>query len=122
MATGDVFAGKGQPIIDTMNGGSGVNYATVLDQAARTIANVDIVIPGHAAPLTWQDFQEFGEFNRLFLAHAREAVKAGQTPVQAMESFRNAVPPRFKGYSLGAGMMTGPGGNFEPIFRELQPR
>jgi hypothetical protein len=32
------------------------------------------------------------------------------------------VPAKFKDYRLGAGMMTGPGGNFETIFQELQAK
>lgn len=122
VATGDVFAGKGQPIIDSMNGGSGVNYTEAVGAAASTIKNVDIVIPGHAGVLTWQDFVDFAEFNRLFLDAARQSLKAGKTPVQAMEDFKATLPAKFKDYSLGAGMMTGPGGNFEPIFKELHPK
>ena len=33
--------------------------------------------------MTWQDFVEFGEVNRLMLTHARESIKAGKTAEQA---------------------------------------
>lgn len=122
IATGDVFANRGQPIIDTANGGSGVNYPAVVDKALATTANVDMVIPGHAGVMKRQDLVDFGEFHHLFLRHARAALAAGKTPVQAMDEFKAALPARFAGYTLGAGMMTGPGGNFEPLFKELQQR
>lgn len=43
-----------------------------------------------------------------------------KTPTQAMEDVKAKVPAKFGDYRLGAGMMTGPGGNFEPMFRELR--
>lgn len=120
MAAGDVFAWKGQPIIDTRGGGSGIAYPDFVAKAVATIKDVDIVIPGHSPVMKWQDFVDFGEFNRLLLEHARESLKAGKTPLEAMESFRPKLPEKFAGYQLGRGMMTGPGGNFEPIYAELQ--
>ncbi|MGQ0735915.1 MAG: hypothetical protein ACT4QD_19950 [Acidobacteriota bacterium] len=122
MVAGDAFPGNMQPIIDVQNGGSGVSYPETLAKASAAVQGVEIVVPGHAPPTKWPDFLYYAEFNRMFLAHAREALKAGKTPVQAMEEFRAQLPPKFKDYTLGAGMMTGPGGNFEPIFRELQAR
>lgn len=117
MAAGDVFPGKSQPIVT----GSGVNYPEFIAQAVKTIKNVDIVIPGHSAPLTWQDFVNFGEFTQLYLDFARKSLKEGKTPVEAVEAFKAQLPAKFKDYTgIGQGMMTGPGGNFEVIYRELQ--
>ena len=48
----------------------------------------------------WQDFVDYGEFNRLFLEHARESLKAGKTPEQATMDFK--LPEKFKGYNLAA--------------------
>ena len=118
MHAGDAFANKGQPLIDRANGGSGVQYPDTLSKAAKGIKNVDTVINGHTtATTTWQDFVDYGEFNRLFLAHAREALKAGKSPEQAMMDFK--LPEKFKGYNI-AGGRGGPGGNFGIIFEELK--
>jgi len=118
MHSGDAFANKGQPRIDRNNGGSGLAYGETLGKAAKGIRNVDTVIPGHlTTTVPWQDFVDFGEFNRLYLAHARESMKAGKSPEQAMMDFK--LPDKFKGYNL-AGGRGGPGGNFGVIFEELK--
>jgi hypothetical protein len=67
----------------------------------------------------WQDFVDYGEFNRLFLEHARASLAAGKTAEQAMMDFK--LPEMFKGYTI-AGGRGGPGGNFNVIFQELQKR
>jgi len=118
MHSGDAFANKGQPGIDRNNGGSGVQYPDTLAKAAKGIRNVTTIINGHTtAPTTWQDFVDFGEFNRLFLTHARSSLKAGKSPEQAMMDFK--LPDKFKGYNLGGGR-GGPGGNFNILFEELK--
>ena len=85
-----------------------------LGKAAKGIPNVTTVIPGHSAVTTWQDFVDFGEFNRLFLEHARASLKAGKTPEQAMMDFK--LPEKFKGYSLTGGR-GGPGGQLQRDLR-----
>ena len=115
---GDAFANKGQPLIDRNNGGSGIAYPETIAKAAKGIGKVDIVINGHS-PVTmkFQDLVDFGEFNRLFLEHARASLKAGKTPEQAMMDLK--LPEKFKDYNL-AGGRGGPGGNFGVIFEELK--
>ena len=115
---GDAFANKGQPLIDRNNGGSGIAYPETIRKAATEIKNVDTVINGHA-PMTmkFQDLADFGEFNRLFLEHARASLKAGKTPEQAMMDLK--LPEKFKDYNLTGGR-GGPGGNFGVIFEELK--
>jgi cyclase len=117
MHAGDMFAGKNQPIIDANNGGSGLAYGETIAKAAGGIKNVERVITGHATVFPWQDFVDYGEFNRLFVEHARTSLKAGQTPEQALASLK--LPEKFKEYNL-AGGRGGPGGNFNAIFQELQ--
>jgi glyoxylase-like metal-dependent hydrolase (beta-lactamase superfamily II) len=117
MHAGDVFAGKGQPFIDGSNGGSGIAYGATIGKAAAGIKNVDTVIPGHSTLMKWQDFVDFGEFNRLYLDHARAALKGGQTAEQALASLK--LPEKFKDYNLQGGR-GGPGGNFNVIFEELK--
>jgi len=118
---GDMFAGKGQPLIDRPNGGSGVEYGSTIGKAAAGIKNVDRVITGHATVLPWQDFVMFGEVNRLVLDYSRQALKAGKTAEQASMEFM--MPEKFAaaGYTYGgAGRGRGaPGGNFAIIFEEL---
>jgi len=119
MHAGDAFATRGQPLIDRNNGGSGIAYPETLGKAVKTIKNVDTVIAGHTTtgPLKWQDFVDYGEFNRLFLEHARKSLAAGKTPEQALAELK--LPDKFKEYSLQGGR-GGPGGNFNVIYQELQ--
>ena len=65
----------------------------------------------------WQDFVDWGEFNRLYVAHARESLKAGKTPEQAAMDFK--LPEKFKDYTLTGGR-GGAAGNFGSIFEELK--
>ena len=120
MHAGDMFANKGQGLIDPMNGGSGLEWGTTIGNAAKGIKNVDKVITGHSTVMTWKDFVDYGEVNRLVAAYARDAVKAGKTPEQAMMEFK--LPEKFTaaGYTFAAGGRGGPGGNFGIIFDELK--
>ena len=117
MHAGDVFANTAQPLIDVNNGGSGIAYGETIGKAAGAIKNVDTVITGHTDVKKWQDFVDYGEFNRLFLQHARASMKAGKTAEQAMADLK--LPDKFKGYTLTGGR-GGPGGNFNVIYQELQ--
>ena len=120
MHAGDMFAGKGQPLIDRPNGGSGVEYGATIGKAAAAIKNVDRVIPGHSTVMTWQDFVNFGEVNRVALAYAREAAKAGKTPEQAMTEFKLPEKLSAAGYTYAGGGRGGPGGNMGIIMEELK--
>jgi cyclase len=117
MHSGDAFAQKGQPLLDVNNGGSGIAYGDTLAKAAAGIKNVDKVITGHSDVMAWQDFVDFGEFNRLFLDHARKSMAAGRTPEQAMAELK--LPEKFSGYNLTS-TRGGPGGNFNVIYTELR--
>jgi cyclase len=119
MHAGDVFANKGQPLIDRNNGGSGVAYPETIRKAAAGIKNVNTVITGHSTVMKWQDFVDYGEFNRLFLEHAKASLAAGKTAEQAMADFK--LPDKFKDYNI-AGGRGGPGGNFNVIFEELKAK
>jgi len=117
MHAGDVFATKGQPLIDRNNGGSGLAYPETIRKATAAIKNVNTVITGHSTVMTWQDFVDYGEFNKLFLDHAKASLAAGKTAEQAMADFK--LPEKFKDYNI-AGGRGGPGGNFNVIFEELK--
>src|SRR5499426_861281 len=57
MHSGDLFAAKGTPIMDTNNGGSGLEYPKTLMKAAAGIKGVESVIPGHSAVTDWNAFK-----------------------------------------------------------------
>ena len=116
MHSGDLFANKAQPLIDRNNGGSGVGYGDTIAKAAGAIKNVERVIPGHSTLMTWQDFVDFGEVNRLMVEHARASMKAGKTAEQAMMEFK--LPEKFAGFTIGPGR-GGAAGNFGVIYEEL---
>jgi glyoxylase-like metal-dependent hydrolase (beta-lactamase superfamily II) len=118
MHSGDIFATKGLPLLDVNNGGSGVAIGETLKKAADGIRNVDRVIPGHSTTMTWQDFVDYGEFNRLFLEHARASRAAGKTVEQAAADL--SLPAKFSSYNLtGRG---GPATNLGVIYNELGAR
>jgi len=115
MHSGDIFATRGLAFLDVANGGSGVAIGDTLAKAAAGIPNVDRVITGHTDTLAWQDFVDYGEFNRLFLEHARASRAAGKTPEQAAADLK--LPAKFSSYNLtGRG---GPATNLTIIYDEL---
>jgi cyclase len=98
MHAGDVFPGKETPRMDVDRGGSAVGFPAAVTAAAERITDVDIVIPGHSAVTTWNDFVEYGEFSRAFLEATRARKKAGDTAEQAAATL--ALPEKFKNYDL----------------------
>ena len=112
MHGGDAFASKGLPLLDVNNGGSGVSYPDTFAKAAAAIKNVDTVIPGHSTVMTWQDFVDFGEFNRAVLTAVQTAKKAGKTPEQAAADL--VLPEKFKAY-----VMTRVKDNVATIYKQL---
>src|SRR5689334_11685659 len=79
MHAGDIFARKGPPLLDSNNGGSGVNIADTLARAHASIKGVDRVITGHSNVMTWADLDEYATFNKDFLAWVTSAKKSGKT-------------------------------------------
>jgi cyclase len=95
---GDLFAGKGLPLVDGGNGGSVLHYDDTVMKAYNGIKNVDTVINGHnATTTTWADVKEFADFNHDFLTYAQGELKAGKTPDQVAEGWK--VPAKYTGYS-----------------------
>jgi cyclase len=99
MHTGDLFAGKGVPIIDTNNGGSGLEYPKTLIKAADGINDVETVIPGHSAVTDWNAFKEYGEFMRDLVAAVEQGKKDGKTADQATTDLK--LPDKYKDYNMG---------------------
>ena len=117
--TGDMFAWKALPYIDTSNGGSVIAHAQTLAKVVSTVQNVDTVITGHTPVLMWNDLKEYAEFNGEFVTWARSQLKAGKTVDQAAAEYR--VPERYKGYATSPGPeLSMSKANLEIIYNELQ--
>jgi glyoxylase-like metal-dependent hydrolase (beta-lactamase superfamily II) len=99
MHAGDLFAGKGAPIMDTNNGGSGVEYPKTLAKAAAGVKGVETVIPGHSAVTDWNAFKEYGEFMRDLVAAAEQARKDGKDADKAAADIK--LPEKYKDYNMG---------------------
>jgi glyoxylase-like metal-dependent hydrolase (beta-lactamase superfamily II) len=98
MHSGDLFAMKRPPFIDTNNGGSGLAFPETLGKAVAGISGVDTIIPGHAAELfTWADLEQYAKFLRDFVAMAKEARAAGKTAAQAANDY--VIPAKFERYT-----------------------
>lgn len=92
---GDLFAGKGIPLVDPDNGGSVLHYDETVNKAYNGIKNVDTVINGHnATTTTWADVKTFADFNHDWLAWAEAGLKAGKTPQQLADAGWN-VPEKY---------------------------
>jgi hypothetical protein len=128
---GDLFPGKAAPAIDTANGGSGVEFPRTLARIVAEIKDVARITTGHddsrlvpankdsgaaifANPKTmsWQDLQEYVDFNTDFLAAVRQAIAAGKTAADAYSTLQ--LPDRYKGYDMRQARA-----NVEAIYREL---
>jgi len=128
---GDLFPSKAAPFIDTANGGSGLAFPETLAKALAEIKGVVRVTTGHdeasfiprdagsgsaifANPRTmsWNDLQEYADFNRDFLAAVQVAIKAGKTSAEAAAGLR--LPDRYKAYDMQQAKA-----NVEKIYREL---
>jgi cyclase len=112
MHSGDIFAGKGTPIMDTNNGGSGLEYPKTLAKAAAGIKGVETVIPGHSSLMTWNDFKEYGDFIRDLVAAVEQAKKNGKTADEAAAEIK--MPEKYNGYNMGRLK-----GNVTAIYSEL---
>jgi glyoxylase-like metal-dependent hydrolase (beta-lactamase superfamily II) len=118
MHTGDMFAWKALPFVDTMNGGSVVEQPDSLAKAAA-VPNVDTIIPGHIAVGSINDLKEYAAFTREFVDFARASMKAGKTPEQAAGEYK--VNPRFKGYTASINpAFAGVAGNLQIAYGELK--
>jgi cyclase len=95
---GDIFSGKNLPLLDTNNGGSGVEIGATLAKAHAGIKNVDSVITGHSTVMTWADLAEYAQFNKDFLADVEAGVKAGKTPDDIAAGWK--IADKYKGYTI----------------------
>jgi len=100
MHAGDIFSGKNIPLLDAVNGGSGVQIGDSLMKAANGVKNVDSIITGHSTVMTVADLREYSEFNTDFKNTVEAGKKAGKTVDQIAAAYK--IPERFKGYAAPA--------------------
>jgi glyoxylase-like metal-dependent hydrolase (beta-lactamase superfamily II) len=115
MHAGDIFSGKLVPLLDTNNGGSGVEIPDTLAKAA-TLKDVDAIITGHSTVMTPADLKEYSDFNRDFLDYVRAAKKAGKSVDEAASGY--AIPGKYAGYR--APQPDSVRNNIEAIYSELK--
>ena len=99
MHAGDAFPGKMVPIMDSNNGGSGVDYPDTLRKASQGISNVDRIITGHSTVMTPADLSEYADFVGAFLSDVRAAKTRGASVADFVSGWQ--VPSRFLGYNKG---------------------
>ena len=97
MHAGDVFSGKNIPLLDAINGGSGVLIPDTLQKAYDNVKDVDIIITGHSTEMTRADLKEYAEFNRDFLNDVRAAKTAGKTVEEVASAWK--IPAKYSGYA-----------------------
>jgi cyclase len=90
MHAADMFARKDAPLYDRRNGGSGVAFPQTVSKALTGIKDVDTVITGHSATMTWSDLEEHQRFNRDLLSAVWEAKTAGKSADEALASLNLA--------------------------------
>ena len=106
MHTGDMFARKGLPFIDAVNGnGSATDFGSTLQKAVEGIRNVDRVIPGHATAVhTWSDFADSSGFYNDVVMQAERAKVAGQSVEEFIRSYR--LPSEYSDFEVEEGRLT----------------
>jgi glyoxylase-like metal-dependent hydrolase (beta-lactamase superfamily II) len=97
MHAGDIFSGKNIPLLDAVNGGSGVEIGKSLAKAAKSVKNVDAIITGHSTVMTMADLREYATFNDEFAAAVRDAKKAGKSVDDIAKAWK--LPAKYKGYT-----------------------
>ena len=115
MHAGDIFSGKLIPLLDSNNGGSGVEIPDTLAKAA-TLKDVDTIITGHSTVMTPADLREYSDFNRDFLNYVREARKSGKSVDDAASGYK--IPEKYMGYR--APQPDSVKNNIEVIYGELK--
>jgi cyclase len=120
---GDLFAGKGMPLVDGNNGGSVLHYPETLKKVHDGIKNVDTIINGHSpTTTTWADLQTFQEFNQDFVTWGQTAMKAGKSPKDAAAEWKLPAKYEALGYNgTVSTMMGGLEGRLQRLADESKP-
>ena len=95
--TGDIFSGKNIPLLDAVNGGSGLEIGKTLEKAYKNLNGADTVITGHNPNMKPADLMEYAAFNQEFAATMQAAKKAGRTVDEMAASWK--IPAKYQGYA-----------------------
>ena len=115
--TGDMFQVKWLPFIDDKNGGTSLHFGDTLRKVVAGVKNVDTVVTGHGAEMTWNDLREHAEILSDFADVGRAGRKAGRTPDERAKSYKLPAKYMKSGYDIAADRAQA---NFEMLYRELQ--
>jgi glyoxylase-like metal-dependent hydrolase (beta-lactamase superfamily II) len=100
MHAGDMFAAKQVPIIDRINGGSGIAYSDTLAKAATvTRTAVDAIVTGHGGIVTTSDLEEYARFNRDFRNVVVDGFDHGLSVSEVVARWK--MPDAYRGYASG---------------------
>ena len=94
---GDIFSGKNLPLLDTNNGGTGLEIGDTLAKAHGSLGNIETIITGHSVQMTMADLKQYSDFNPEFLAFVQSGKKAGQTAAQIAGAWK--MPSKYAGYA-----------------------
>jgi glyoxylase-like metal-dependent hydrolase (beta-lactamase superfamily II) len=99
----DVFSGKNLPLLDSNNGGSGVEIGPTIEKAASAFSSVaDNVITGHSTVMTLAELREYAQFNKDFASDMAAAKKAGKSVDEVFKTYK--IPAKYAGYAPPAEM------------------
>ncbi len=112
---GDLFAGKGPPIIDAVHGGSGIAFPETLSKMYRDIHDVDTIITGHSTLMTWTDLKDYAAFNQDFLDWTVAQMQAGRSADDAGAAYKR--PDKYQDYVVEPWQVKT---NVERIYNELK--
>lgn len=115
--SGDAFAGKNTPLIDTANGGSAAEYAATIAKASGKLKDVDTIITGHSALMKPADLKDYADFMKDFLTWVKSEIKAGKTAEAAAAEYK--LPSRYKDYRV-VDFFGGMAGNVQTAYKELK--
>lgn len=112
---GDLFPDTVAPIANLEGGGDGVGLARTLTAAAAEVRDVDRVITGHGAVMSWDDFRTFADFVQLLVDYVRAEMGFGTDKNAVFRAI--VIPPRYSAYDLDRLFNT-----LDEIDRSIRPR
>jgi glyoxylase-like metal-dependent hydrolase (beta-lactamase superfamily II) len=113
---GDIFSGKNIPLLDAINGGSGLEIGKSLENAYKNLNGADTIITGHNPNMKPADLLEYAEFNKEFAATMQAAKKAGKTVDEMAASWK--IPAKYQGYAEPAAVRLK--SNIQVVFDETK--
>lgn len=101
---GDIYPGRYSPFIDTINGGSGVGYDTVLRRLVQHFKRVEIMLPAHRDVVEpWSRIVEYSAWWTDFVGAIEAGMRAGKSAKEIADGYTlPSTHPGFKLNTLGA--------------------